>query len=120
MSNDNCLGFRRYLTNRRHFDASSTGTTERVVANGIFRKIDNTGNSTLEFLVLSLVQVRFKHTVLDAGAEPFEYFCKLIAPPVVWNIVRNDIEHCINLPKIIFLTFLVYVVCFQLSEFTRF
>ena len=40
----------------------------------------------------------FKHTVLNARAEAFEGFRKLIASPVIWNIVRDEIEHGIAPP----------------------
>ena len=45
----------------------------------------------------------FKHTVLDAGPEPFECFRELIAPTVVWNIIRDYIEYriCILLSELI-------------------
>ena len=59
--------------------------------------MDDAVNGLFHLLELGSGEMRFKDAILDAGAEPFEDFGELVASLVVWNIVRDDIEHRIDL-----------------------
>jgi len=76
---------------------SGAGATQGVVPDGIRVSIDDAANGLFHLLELGSGEMCFKHTVLDTGTKPFEHFGELTAPSVVWNIVRDDIEHRMNL-----------------------
>ena len=96
--NHNRFGGYRYVSDSGYFNLSGAGATQGVVPNGILVGIDDAVNGLFHLLELGSGEMCFKDAILDAGTEPFEDFCKLIAPPVVWNIVRDDVEHRIDLP----------------------
>ena len=62
--------------------------------------------------------MRFKDAVLDAAPEAFEYFRELVASLVVWNIVRDDVEHRIDLRCFFRFRFVEFDGQFLYVEFT--
>ena len=78
--------------------------------------VDDVVNGLFHLLELGSGEMCLKDAILDAGAESFEDFGESVASLIVWDIVRDDIEHRMYLPRFFRFRFVQRDLPFRYTE----